>query len=410
MFVAARSVAKAGDKEVVFELRMPSTGPRPPGENAFRGRVRQLYAAAVSNAVYALEMQVRFKKGADTYQSFLSKPFEAGKFHSDLEIKMKSYFERVAANFPDMASVPSCTLLWGTGADEDKARWAVVLPPFTTLTTDSPFFFKVLGISADSLTVVPTELEPGVSFGQTGLENRTNQELTFNGKVVLRYESLMRRIQQLDAAAALPAKVNLETRYLTDWLPQTLYSEKTLSVGDAVQSISLLVKNGLKMLNLREDAVNVTASTDVEGEMVIATSEERDTNSKLTVELLFPGRVSHFLGVPQGTALTFPLNDHRMVALRPRRSDEPLLRQWQPLMLLAEGGWGCRANSWVVSGWDCVLALMGRDDKFHGGGLEFFGDEQRLGLTLVDKHLKVVKFAEDTEFSLVLELEPIEKT
>jgi len=427
-YAAVKAVAKAGSDDIVFDkIRLPTSGPLPSRADhpGFVTKISSLTAVPAAdgggNVTYAAEMSVSYRQPSDAlYQSALTKPFDVGQTHTQLAETLDAFRQRVVNHFPDLRAVP----LLEMRDRGDQVLWSAVLPPFTTVTTDSPHLFNLMGFddAVELSTAADREVSALVNYSpqtmilkarpqlmgdtldaryRTVVEDATPLPPELEGVLLLEEEEEEEAVLQPQAVIPLPDRVYLTVHVLTDWLPQTLSTKKTLTVREAAQSLALIVSNGLALLNLKPEVLKVTQ--DQGGVRIV---NHHLATSRLTVHLLFPDRVALFLG--QQT-LSFPLNDKRSVLLKPdeHRATDPLLPLLPLMLVSADGGSGGRGGDSYVQGvgWCNVVALMTGVNKFRGqGSLVLRGDAQHLRLILLDKTLRRVTFQEDTRFYLTLKL------
>jgi hypothetical protein len=415
--LTTRTVSPAGATEITFDLRTPASGGGMPrtalGDGRYRATPLGLSARTKARAKvhYSLEVHFKFRNPLDRrLSSSLQDVFGEGTDMKKLQKKFTDFKTKVTAAYPYFIQVPTISVN-ETAKDSGLSQFRVELPPHTGLFCDDPVFWQMTKIKLDDL-VRYEAVVPGGPGIRTGFFNRSvKTDVLVSAEYFGSNSRPPVMWMEVTGEDDPPPDRSITTFTVefrpSEWLPQTLHEERTYDRKTAVEALTVLVTNGLGLLQLYPNTLAVVVDPKDGGLSLQSQKYLTDTLRQADLILRFsaPFKDFYMFDTLEAT-VTFPMNDDKIA---PMYKKEPFsydpLKDLYPLHLVTRGQ-AATHHHVAGLGWVSLLGLMTGANKFAGRPewVEVSGEQSQLCLRLVDRWCRPVVLSTPVEFVLYLEL------
>ena len=392
-----------GPLKASFPLHFRVSGAQPAEGRRFQGSVVdvRVVSETVQEFDYRIKIGLTFLGDYAVYQSFFKNPFHEA---SPLDVRrhLKEFTDRTSDHFHHLRRVPHVRY---EELDDTEGQFVASLPPYTSMYTDSVGFWDTLGFqgSAESGYSVLDKKMRDVAGVVWGFENQGRATMVeYISRKMASGTEPMDILYENYAGNLAVNRPKLEVRVMEDVLPIALSKKRALSRHQVVEGLSLIIDEGLALLNLDENFISVVAS----GRYLLVKSKELGDDPKMKVVIEVSPKLADFLQM-EGPSMEFPLHDSKSYQLEPKDdSGYDPLEDFYPVYLIPEGSGS--GNDYVEGrGFTTVLSTMRGPGDFVGSGSVFYGEVDELRLTFLDRSFKPIVTRETLKVFLGLELRPL---
>jgi hypothetical protein len=376
--LTTRTVAPAGATEITFDLRTPASGGGMPrtalGDGRYRATPLGLSARTKARAKvhYSLEVHFKFRNPLDRrISSAIQDVFGEATDRVKLQKKFTDFKKKVTTAYPYFLEVPNISVS-ETSKDSGLVQFRVELPPYTGLFCNDPVFWQVTKIDLTDLVTYEAVM-PGGPGQRTGFFNRVavgTAVLTSKEYIGINAWPPVLWMEATGENDPPPDKTittfTVEFRP-SEWLPQTVTEEMTYDRKTAIDALTVLVMNGLGLLQLDPDTLAVVVDPDDGGLSLQSKKFVSDTLRQADLILRFsaPFKDYYMFDTLEATVI-FPMNDDKIAPMYRKEppSFDPL-KDLYPLHLITRGQ-SATHHHVAGLGWVSLLGLMTASNKFAG--------------------------------------------